>query len=416
MESQKHSKKNNLSISHPILSVEAYGWDPNFVTAGSSKNRKWKCKTCEGIWETSIYNRAVLGKGFCDKHPRVKNGSKSLLAEFPIISEEASGWNPDDFSSHSGKIMTWKCLLCQYIWPARISHRTNPATMSGCPRCSGKQTESFLTAYPNLAYEAFLWDPSLYTSGSNVVLKWLCGDCKTKWEASPKQRVQNTLAWGCPKCHLQAGKYREFYGQRIRISKKCNSLVTRYPILTQELVDPSIGRLISYGSSLIVPWYCVLCDKIWEAPVNSRTSHGNGCPNHTKNGYNINEPGIVYFLIAKRKGQEIIQYGITKDIKARLSYHRRNGFEVPKESYFLRFFNGKDALFIEKEIRKTLLNKGVYSVKDDPTFKDRFEGFSEAFRKELLPVDSLPDLLKILKIKTVGLESEWVKVKSKDLT
>lgn len=337
-------------------------------------------------------------------------GSKSLLEEFSTIAEEAYDWNPNNFSSHSGRVMAWRCSLCKHIWPARISHRTDPNIMSGCPSCEGKQTESLLISCPELSSEAFQWNSNLYTSGSNSTLVWLCKNCQTKWEASPKQRIKSPLAWGCPECYGQVGKYQTIYGQTVRVPKKSHSLAVRYPNLSKELVEPEMAKLISYGSQIVVPWYCATCDKIWEAQVNNRTSHHQGCPSHAKNGYKVNEPGVLYFLLANRKGCDIVKYGITKNVKQRIAYHRRNGFKVPENSYFLKFANGKDALAVETSVRKALLKKGIPSIKDDLVFEDNFKGFSESFRKELLSVVSLGDLLKVLGIEIIGMEHEWVEV------
>ena len=36
--------ENDLKSTHPKLAMEAYGWDPTTVSAGSKKNLEWKCK------------------------------------------------------------------------------------------------------------------------------------------------------------------------------------------------------------------------------------------------------------------------------------------------------------------------------------------------------------------------------------
>ena len=284
--------------------------------------------------------------------------------------------------------------------------------MSGCPRCAGKHTDSIAALFPEIAKEAFGWDANLCTPGASTILTWSCKVCYTEWEASPKQRVRNPLSWGCPTCYGEAGKYREVCGQKVRIPKKSNSLLDKYPSLAKELVDPGIALLVGYGSNAIVWWHCSKCCTDWKASVQSRTSNGNGCPVCAKTGFSSNEAGFVYLLEASRRSERIIQYGITKDLKQRCAYHKRSGFQVPNGSNFLKFPNGQDALDVENEIKVALARLRVPSIKDDPNFTDKFKGYSESFRKELLPVESLTELLESLGIDFAKRECELVPVAS----
>ena len=49
---------NDLQTTHPQLALEAEGWDPTTVTAGSSRaKKKWKCANGH-IWQTSVAQRS----------------------------------------------------------------------------------------------------------------------------------------------------------------------------------------------------------------------------------------------------------------------------------------------------------------------------------------------------------------------
>jgi hypothetical protein len=70
----------------------------------------------------------------------------------------------------------------------------------GCPYCSGNLAwagfNDLLTSDPELASEAFGWDPSTVTVSSNKKVKWKCIEGHT-WTTSVAHR---TVGRGCPTC------------------------------------------------------------------------------------------------------------------------------------------------------------------------------------------------------------------------
>ena len=97
-----------LSQTHPDLSLEADGWDPSQVLAGTNKKVKWKCSLGHQF-ESPISLRAGKGTGCPScKNRRVEPGFNDLKTKFPEIAKEANGWDPSEvlFGSHAKKF--WK--------------------------------------------------------------------------------------------------------------------------------------------------------------------------------------------------------------------------------------------------------------------------------------------------------------------
>jgi hypothetical protein len=53
---------NDLQSQFPDIAAEAFGWDPETVSAGSNQKKDWKCK--EGhIYYSLINHRTRMGQG-----------------------------------------------------------------------------------------------------------------------------------------------------------------------------------------------------------------------------------------------------------------------------------------------------------------------------------------------------------------
>ena len=62
---EKKEPKKPLSVTHPDLAKEAYGWDPSTFKPMSGKNLTWKC-TMGHIFNSIIANRSKgVGCGVC---------------------------------------------------------------------------------------------------------------------------------------------------------------------------------------------------------------------------------------------------------------------------------------------------------------------------------------------------------------
>lgn len=126
-----------------------------------------------------------------------------MLAMFPLLAKEASGWDPSYFFAFSGKKMAWKCGQ-GHDWEAIISNRTNHG--QGCPFCKGTRVitgvNDLATKFPHIAVEAFNWDPSTVKHGAIQKRKWQCSNGHV-YEMAPNSRTQGR---NCPECAISGYK------------------------------------------------------------------------------------------------------------------------------------------------------------------------------------------------------------------
>jgi len=118
---------------------------------------------------------------------------------------------------------------------------------------------SLAQTHPELAKEAYRWDPTTVTAGSNKKLFWIC-KLNHVWDAPPHKRVKGS---GCPICS----------GNKVLAG--FNDLATTHPDIAAQ-ADDWDPRTISKGSNQKLRWKCGSNHK-WTATSNSRTS-GLGCP------------------------------------------------------------------------------------------------------------------------------------------
>lgn len=429
---KRHRWKIPLSESHPDALSEIYNWDPSRVTAGSKKLKELKCKTCGHIRLCSP-QRMVTGNGsgtrFCKECGYIRANSLSLLEEFPDIVAEAYGWNPALVSSHNGKEKSWKCQICAHVWETQVANRTDKKR-TGCPKCGVEKAirikqiksglNSFHSTFPTKSKEALGWNPELLAMTSKKMKKWKCPICKVVFESTPNMRATSDLYGQCPHSDLpqytHKGKKRVYIkvgNQNIVPCLLEDSIFINYSDLAQECSLPEkLLKQISSGASLVIKWTCQTCSWQWEAPVNTRTHKGQGCPSCAKTGYDSSKPGTLYFLRGIRGDRHILQYGITNNIKDRISYHKRNGFFATKDSEFATFSDGEITAKIEREIKNSLKTKSVPSVKEDISSQDKYPGYTESVYASNLPgINSLKELLSFLNIE-IEVEPEWNKWQS----
>jgi len=86
---------------------------------------------------------------------------------------------------------------------------------------SSKIAKSLTSVYPDLAAEAWQWDPSNYSYGSGLIKTWK-GQCGHTWEAEIKNR---TRGQGCPYCSNK------------KILVGFNDLASTNPELISEIYD-----------------------------------------------------------------------------------------------------------------------------------------------------------------------------------
>lgn len=188
---------NDLTTSHPELAKQANGWDPSKVGSGSGQVLSWKCEFGH-VWKGRVIHRARRGVGcpFCSNNSILK-GFNDLATLNPELAEQANGWDPTKVGSGYQKKMEWKCSL-GHIWKSTVNSRSFGNL--GCPYCSGTLVwtgfNDLQTTNPSLAEEAFGWDTTKVSAGSNKKLKWKCKEGHV-WSAVVGHR---SAGRGCPTC------------------------------------------------------------------------------------------------------------------------------------------------------------------------------------------------------------------------
>jgi hypothetical protein len=211
------SKKEPLSVTHPVVAAQAHGWDPTTLTFGSHAMVEWKCEFGH-TWIAIVKNRSKgSGCPVCSGYtPRT--GLNDLATANPELAAQAHGWDPTTVTAGSGKKVDWKCEF-GHIWSAAIADRHRG---SGCPVCSGRNAlEGFndlATINPELAAQADGWDPTTVTVSSDKKVDWKC-EFGHRWSAAIASRSSGR---GCPVC---VGK---------TVLKGFNDLATTNPELAAE--------------------------------------------------------------------------------------------------------------------------------------------------------------------------------------
>ena len=299
---------NDLQTKYPDIAVEAYMWDPSIIMPGTHQKKDWKCKKGH-IYTSMVNNRTCHGKGcpVCAGQ-QVLAGFNDLKTKFPDIAAEAYGWDPATVVAKSGQKKDWKCKE-GHIYHSSVAHRTGRG--DGCPFCSNYQVlagfNDLKTRFPDIAAEAYGWDPEALTSGTAQKKDWQCKEGHI-YHSSVAHRTSGGS--GCPVC---CGK---------QILAGFNDLKTKFPDIAKEAWgwDPST---ITAGIATKKNWKCKE-GHIYTASVNNRTSHGRGCAICAVSGFNPEKD--AWFYLMERPGEQ--QIGISNVITDRLRNHRSNGWSL----------------------------------------------------------------------------------------
>lgn len=154
----------------------------------------------------------VSRNGLCKSHyyffrrygtaSRVPCGNrKPLQVTHPEIAEELAEKKFGEYFTSGSKIkVEWICKKGHRYY-ASICNRTNKKKLSGCIFCNKitfDKSKSLLKKRPDLACEAFMFDPLSYGTSSRSSLMWSCSKCGHIWKARIDQRVAGS---GCPECN-----------------------------------------------------------------------------------------------------------------------------------------------------------------------------------------------------------------------
>ena len=255
---------NDLKTKFPAIASEAHGWDPTTVIAGTAQKRKWRCKL-NHIWDASVNQRTSRGRGcpVCAGQ-KLLVGFNDLKTRFPEIAAEAYGWDPTTVFAATTEKREWKCAL-GHRWNASIGSRT--VNGNGCPVCAGQKLlvgfNDLKTRFPEIAAEAYGWDPTTVIAGTDKTRRWRCVQLHT-WSATINNRTSQGT--GCPICAdsgFNPGKDAWFYlmqrpgEQQLGIT---NNIVQRikqhekHGWTLLEHTEPSPGRMVQKTEALLKKW------------------------------------------------------------------------------------------------------------------------------------------------------------------
>ena len=320
---------NDLATTHPDLAIEADGWDPETISYGSQKKMSWKCVNGHKFLASVGSRSGGNGCPVCSNR-KFQEGANDLKTQFPAIAGEADGWDPKKVISGSGEKKSWRCPL-GHKFEATVISRTSRGT--GCNICAGKKIQTgfndLATKFPEIAEEAFGWDPKLVSPGTHKKYPWVCQKGH-QYEMAPHLRT-GSQKQGCSYCvgrsilagyndlatthpsiakeadgwdptTISAGShevkdwkcsnghsFRVNPNQRtsrtsncptcanLKIEKGFNDLLTLYPDLAAE-ADGWNPEEIGGGSSKRLSWKCKEKGHVWESSIINRTSNGSNCP------------------------------------------------------------------------------------------------------------------------------------------
>jgi hypothetical protein len=198
---------NDLQTLFPKLAEEATGWDPSKVSPGSNKKYQWKCSKGHK-WNAIVISRTSLNTGcpVCS-NLKIVPGVNDLKTTHPNIAQDADGWDPKKVGMGTDEVKNWKCKF-GHKYAAMVNKRTK--RNQGCPVCANKRIviglNDLATTHPELASEAFGWDPTSVNAGrgskkSSEKRLWRCKEGHI-WKATPASRTNSSHQSGCPSCSI----------------------------------------------------------------------------------------------------------------------------------------------------------------------------------------------------------------------
>jgi len=187
---------NDLATTNPELAKEADGWDPTTVTVKSGIIHSWRCNSGHQ-WKTNVATRSNgHGCPICS-NKKILVGYNDLATTNPELAKETDGWDPTTITKGANLKRRWKCEY-GHQWQAQVANRNKG---DNCPICSNQQVlvgyNDLATTNPELAGEAYGWDPTTVVEGSGKKVKWIC-ELGHIWTSVIANRSK--LDSGCPTC------------------------------------------------------------------------------------------------------------------------------------------------------------------------------------------------------------------------
>jgi hypothetical protein len=292
------------------------------------------------------------------------------------------------------------------------------------------------TTHPKIAAEAFGWDPTKFSAGSNKVKLWSCSlghfyesviskrsgrdhacpycsghqvwfgfnDLATSHPDLSAEAIDGPvttyssgsneiITWKCELGH----KYQAQIAKRALRGHGCpycsghqvwfgfNDLATTHPELIKELINPD-KLLNSKGSKRKLRWRCSVGHE-WVSDIAHRVN-GRGCPSCAQTGFDPNQKGFLYFLAHPHWA--MYQIGITNYPENRLNQHKKLDWKLlelrgPMDGHLTQQW--------ETAILRMLKAKGADL--SNAKIAGKFDGYSEAWSKSTFEAKSIKELMRL---------------------
>ena len=188
-----------------------------------------------------------------------KTSKPSLAETHPELAAQVDGWDPSAVTFGSGRKFSWICDS-GHQWLSSVNNRVKG---NGCPVCSGRLANSGIndlaTVNPELAMQAYGWDPKTVTEYSHQKVAWKCS-LNHQWEARVSERSKGN---GCPYCS----------GHRVMVG--FNDLATLHPVIAAQADGWDPSTVVAFSNKKVA-WKCDVGHR-WEAWIGNRAK-GSGCP------------------------------------------------------------------------------------------------------------------------------------------
>lgn len=306
-------------------------------------------------------------------------------------------------TEHSGKTVWWQHYDEKtgiwHEWTMRVVKLTSKKP-SKCAVCRGVRIQiganDLATTHSTLASE---WHPRLngaltaqmITKGSEKQIWWK-KDCFKNgiyhcWYAKPCERTRKNSR-GCAICS----------GKQVQLG--VNDLASKYPALALEwdkVKNKNLTpQMVTESSHKKVFWKHKATNGArhsWPATIYGRTgSTASGCPECSKTGFDSAKAAHLYVLSATLKESQVIQFGISNDVKTRLVKHVRSGFTNPPVT-LISFSKGADARSLEVSLLNLLKD---YHIPTATKQGIKFDGSTEAFRLEDTDEEFLSEFMELV--------------------
>lgn len=368
----KFTSNQLLIETHPEIANEIVGIGKvklRKLRTHSNTKLVWRCKNGHEYPNTPNNRSAGQGCPYCSGR-KVLKGFNDLQTTHSDLASQAFGWDPTTISFGMSKRLEWKCKQ-GHTWSAIINLRSFQET--DCPICTGKKVligfNDLATTHPEIAKEAYGWDPRKVTYGSTKNALWKCANGH-KWRAVVSGRTPSVRFTPSKKAPKKESREIE----REQVSRIENIISNIAAFKSQKFVDQDAPQTSTNDVSQ-------------EAPV-PFSSMGSGCPSCAQSGFDPNKDGWLYFL--QHPSWEMLQVGISNFPENRLNQHKKSGWELVElrgpmdghltqqwETAILRMLRANDADL------------------SNPNIAGKFDGYSEAWSKSTFEVKTIQELMRL---------------------